>query len=171
MIYYFLAALSISSRKYADNWQNAKKCSKILRRMQREVRYCCTVEMVLIRIEISCCRTQKSRCPVCRAAALKNAKKVRCSVVSAADRSARRQCRQTLPAGWSPPAVRAGTGVQLAADVLHACGLQALDGAQHALAPVATGSAVPARNSRGRSLGIRARKAGSCRRRMPLNIL
>ena len=30
-----------------------------------------------------------------------------------------------------------GAGVQLAADVLHACGLQALDGAQHALAPVA----------------------------------
>ena len=108
MIYYFLAALSIRLRKYADNWQNAKKCSKILRRMQREVRYCCTAEMVLIRIGISCCRTQKSRCPVCRAAALKNAKKVRCSVVSAADRSARRQCRQTLPAGWSPPTVRAG---------------------------------------------------------------
>ena len=34
MVYYFMAALSISSRKYADNWQNAKKCSKILRRMR-----------------------------------------------------------------------------------------------------------------------------------------
>ena len=36
MIYYFMAALSIRLRKYADNWQNAKKCSKILRRMQKE---------------------------------------------------------------------------------------------------------------------------------------
>lgn len=36
MIYHFLAALSIRLRKYANNWQNAEKRSKILRRMQRE---------------------------------------------------------------------------------------------------------------------------------------
>ena len=34
MIYHFLAALSIRLRKHADNWQTAKKRSKILRRMQ-----------------------------------------------------------------------------------------------------------------------------------------
>ena len=34
-----------------------------------------------------------------------------------------------------------------------------------------TGSASPARNSRGRSLGTRARRAGSYSRRMPLNML
>ena len=62
----------------------------------------------------------------------------------------------------------AGTGVELALDVLHADAFQALDGAAHALA---TGSASPARNKSGRSLGICARKAGSCKRRMPLNML
>ena len=34
-----------------------------------------------------------------------------------------------------------------------------------------TGSASPAKNSSGRPLGIFARKAGSCRRRIPLNML
>ena len=65
----------------------------------------------------------------------------------------------------------AGTGVEDAFNVQHTGVLQALDGAAHALPCSPTGSASPERKSSGRSLGIRARKAGSCRRRMPLNIL
>ena len=64
-----------------------------------------------------------------------------------------------------------GTGVQLAFNVLHTGVLQALDGAAHALAQVAHRVGVTGKEEQRQVFGHFARKAGSCRRRMPLNML
>ena len=64
-----------------------------------------------------------------------------------------------------------GAGVQLAADVLHACGLQALDGAQHALAPVAHRVGGAGQEQQGQVLGHPGQKSRVVQRRMPLNML
>ena len=52
-----------------------------------------------------------------------------------------------------------GAGVQLAADVLHACGLQALDGTQHALAPVAHRVGGAGQEQQGQVLGHPGQKS------------
>ena len=64
-----------------------------------------------------------------------------------------------------------GTGYRLALNVLHTGIFQALDGTLHALALFAHRVGIAGEEEQRQLLGIRARKAGSCRRRMPLNIL
>ena len=64
-----------------------------------------------------------------------------------------------------------GTGVQLAFNVLHSGVFQALDGTAHALALFAHRVGVTGKEEQRQVFGHFARKAGSCRRRMPLNML
>ena len=64
-----------------------------------------------------------------------------------------------------------GTGVQLALNVLHTGVFQALDGTLHALALFAHRVGIASQEQQRQVFGLFARNAGSCRRRMPLNML